>query len=88
MVKKTSTNEMLRKVKAIDGLAILIEEELENFDENTSIKEVGRRREKISNLILYAKQVGYCGNEYSKIEELERTYEDRLSEFKKVFNWW
>jgi len=30
-MKKVNTNEMLRKVKAIDGLAILIEDELRKF---------------------------------------------------------
>lgn len=84
MVKKTIVDKMLRK--AIDGLTILIEEELKSFNEDASIKEAGQRREKISNLILYAKQTGYCGKEYSKIEDLEKKYEDELSKFRKLFN--
>lgn len=86
MVEKTIVNEMLRKVEAIKGIAILIEDELEIFDEDASIKEAGQRREKISNLILYAKQTGYCGKEYSKIKDLEKKYEDKLSKFRKLFN--
>lgn len=67
---------------AFEGLAIIIENELEQFDDNQSIEEAAKRKEKISNLLIYAKQTGYCGLDGCTLLHLEHKYANRLSEIK------
>ena len=72
-----------KQEKAYDGLVILLENELFEFDDQQTIQCAVKRKQKISNLIFYARQTNYSKPE--KVDKLQKEYETKLSSIKDKF---